>query len=161
MAGRGPAELQRSVTDTHTADPLLCRLCWIISSVVSANTRSLSSDLCLSSHLHPFLVYTRHQPLIEVGASSSSCLRAEAMRSPSQLWKQKSNSWARNRRASRLPSKLHFCCQHEYEQETDLNSTGSEPFLTREEIKEGFYPQSSTSGWASGLGFILMMHKLV
>lgn len=81
MAGRGPAELQPSVSDTHGWSPLLpavlnhfkCGLCMAV-----ANAGSLSSDLCLASHLHfsPSLCTQGTDLNRGVGASSSQDFRS-------------------------------------------------------------------------------------
>lgn len=178
MAGRGPAELQPSVSDTHSWSPLTpavldhfeCGLC-----IAATNTGSLSNALCLTSHLHPFLVYTssisapaKKIPLLqsEVGACSSEDFQpVRGVR----RWGVPVSCESRNQTvgpeiAEGLGLLLILAFPRNSISVVSMSTTrkltwmwkkrtGSDWFLTREETKEGFCPESNTNGWASDFGF--------
>lgn len=91
---------------------------------------------------------------------SAACLRCEAMRSPSQLWNQKSNSWAWNR-GECWPA-VDLCISSKLIQVSAWLQAGIWPkcanrgdqFLIREEEREeNFAPDSNTNAWYSDLVF--------
>lgn len=167
LVGGGPAETQRGASDTHSYASCVGTFrvwclhssgaCWEsfqwpLPHIASSSLAGLPFQY-FHSRRETFPLFNRRLVSLLL-QRTAACLRCEAMRSPSQLWNQKSNSWARNR-GECWPA-VDLCISSELIQVSAWLQAGIWPkcankgdqFLIREEErKESFAPDSDTNAW--------------